>query len=485
MAMTLSPEFIAEKLQPFFRIAHYQGEKRAVISGVRFYSDNLPFFSPEDIYVIQKPEDFLGSSLKNCVLLVYSEGFILIYRQKAEEVTNSLLALFDYYNRWEAALWDAAEADNALQRMVDLSVPIFGAPIFIANIDGRVLAHNEVEDTDDTLDDLWKEIHQTNMVSLTYAGSPVLSLDNKKLEDWTTTPMLYRLIFGNVYIAANINTAGEPVATIYIEEHSRKLNPSDCEAAVVLCKVLTHVINTREDLRILTIDSILVDFIEGKKETNTMPITIGKKIPSPWKLITIRNIAAQASLTRRRRLMGIIKNMNTLNTVFLYGQEVLAIVSENQVNTFLAELLKIIVIKYYAIGISMQFAQLTELRSRYRQAIAAIDEGTSGVHDASIVAYTHLLKIAREANRDTLFQHPALQILKAYDTAHNTELYKTLFEYLYHGHNKNEAARVLFLHRNSLNYRLNKIKELTGAKFDNPDEQNFALLSFLLEEPEP
>jgi DNA-binding PucR family transcriptional regulator len=159
----------------------------------------------------------------------------------------------------------------------------------------------------------------------------------------------------------------------------------------------------------------------------------------------------------------------------------LAIVSDLNVADFLHEIKKIIVEKYYAIGISIQFATLTELRSRYQQTLITIAEGKTGIYDASLIAYKNLLKTAKEANGNAAFLHPALQILRDYDTGHNTDLYKTLFEYLCHERNKIETAKVLYLHRNSLGYRLNQIEELTGTSFAQSDERHFALLSFLLE----
>jgi DNA-binding PucR family transcriptional regulator len=173
--------------------------------------------------------------------------------------------------------------------------------------------------------------------------------------------------------------------------------------------------------------------------------------------------------------------MQTANAAFLYGYEVLAIVSGANSAAFLHELKKFIVEKYYAIGISIQFMNLADLQSRYQQTIIAIEEGKTGIYDASLIAYKNLLKNAKEANREAAFLHPALQILKQYDTSHNTELFKTLFEYLCHERNKIETAKVLYLHRNSLSYRLNQIEELTGTNFNKSDERHFALFSFLLE----
>ena len=52
--------------------------------------------------------------------------------------------------------------------------------------------------------------------------------------------------------------------------------------------------------------------------------------------------------------------------------------------------------------------------------------------------------------------------LVAYDRERGSDLIKTLSVYFDAGSNASEAADRLFLHRNSLLYRLERIRELTG-----------------------
>jgi DNA-binding PucR family transcriptional regulator len=57
--------------------------------------------------------------------------------------------------------------------------------------------------------------------------------------------------------------------------------------------------------------------------------------------------------------------------------------------------------------------------------------------------------------------HPALYILRQYDKINNTELYVTLNTYLEHKKNLRTTAEALFIHRNTLVYRINRIHQLT------------------------
>lgn len=58
--------------------------------------------------------------------------------------------------------------------------------------------------------------------------------------------------------------------------------------------------------------------------------------------------------------------------------------------------------------------------------------------------------------------------LQAYDARRNSNLLRTLRVYFATGANASEAAERLFLHRNSMLYRLARIEELTGLDLKDP-----------------
>jgi len=61
-----------------------------------------------------------------------------------------------------------------------------------------------------------------------------------------------------------------------------------------------------------------------------------------------------------------------------------------------------------------------------------------------------------------------LGTLVDYDRAHNADLLHTLRVYFRCNGNAIEAARQLFLHRNSLQYRLDRIEELLACDLKDP-----------------
>ena len=73
-----------------------------------------------------------------------------------------------------------------------------------------------------------------------------------------------------------------------------------------------------------------------------------------------------------------------------------------------------------------------------------------------------------------------LQPLIDYDQKHHGELEKTLFYYLIYGESQLTMAKNLYMHRNTINYRMNKIKELLNCQLDTFEEKVPYILSYYI-----
>jgi DNA-binding PucR family transcriptional regulator len=73
-----------------------------------------------------------------------------------------------------------------------------------------------------------------------------------------------------------------------------------------------------------------------------------------------------------------------------------------------------------------------------------------------------------------------LKPLQEYDREHHGDLVRTLGAYLRHGGNSSRAADALYLHRNSLRYRLARIQALTGLDTGDPDVRLALQIGILL-----
>lgn len=75
-----------------------------------------------------------------------------------------------------------------------------------------------------------------------------------------------------------------------------------------------------------------------------------------------------------------------------------------------------------------------------------------------------------------------LGALKGYDSTHGGALLSTLRAYLFCGGSLQAAAEATFTHRNTVSYRLTKIKEIVGEDLDTAEKRFSLMLAFYIEE---
>lgn len=74
--------------------------------------------------------------------------------------------------------------------------------------------------------------------------------------------------------------------------------------------------------------------------------------------------------------------------------------------------------------------------------------------------------------------HPVIRKLEYYDRTYNTDYLETLKTYIYSCYSKNDASEALAIHRNTLNYRLERIEELIQLPIKNARTAFHLLASF-------
>lgn len=135
-------------------------------------------------------------------------------------------------------------------------------------------------------------------------------------------------------------------------------------------------------------------------------------------------------------------------------------------------------------GLSMAFESLVDTREHYLQAYRAVDTGLQLRRtDQRLFEYEpmipyYILHTALKRNDLSALRPESARILEEHDAQNSSELLHTLEVHLRHINDPVGAARELCIHRNTLLYRLNKIKELTGADLRDSDTR-FSLQLYL------
>ncbi|MDQ7092252.1 helix-turn-helix domain-containing protein [Desulfosporosinus sp. PR] len=140
----------------------------------------------------------------------------------------------------------------------------------------------------------------------------------------------------------------------------------------------------------------------------------------------------------------------------------------------------------FSVGISSLFYDFKNLKRHYDECSLAIKYGLDEdpkmfIHFFEDYVLRHLTRFVFLENAENQFIHTKVELLHKYDLKNGTDLVRTLLIYFQFGQNKSLAAEEMHLHRNTLTYRLENIKNLVGIdctnRFTNENEIFHIILS--------
>ena len=126
-------------------------------------------------------------------------------------------------------------------------------------------------------------------------------------------------------------------------------------------------------------------------------------------------------------------------------------------------------------GLSNPFNDLLKLPQFLEQAMIAVHYGILIGEEKNLYLFDDyyiyfILDGASKSTNITDLCHRGLIKLREYDEEKNTELAETLYAYITSGFNISLAAKKLYIHRNTMTYRLEKINDICNINYFDGDE---------------
>lgn len=139
----------------------------------------------------------------------------------------------------------------------------------------------------------------------------------------------------------------------------------------------------------------------------------------------------------------------------------------------------------FVLGLSNPFCDIYKIVAAYITATSAIQIGLSQNTSCNFFSFSefivdYILHYDISAvSLDSLLA-PELLLLMEHDKSNHTEYMQSLFSYIkYHG-NVSRAADEMFIHRSTMNYRIERICELTDLDLDNYEKMLYLQISYAL-----
>ena len=309
-------------------------------------------------------------------------------------------------------------------------------------------------------------------------------------------------INGNGFVSKTIFSPKGVIGHFYIIGMYGKPSAYELEIADFFGNVLTDLLQHDPDYMPSTgafYDYYFIDLLEGKVSDQEMLLSVLENLH--WsELDTYRLIVVEAY--QRDSIEQSINNLQIHlfeealpGKAFLYHDRLVVLINESQIRlpagtshqerTFtLEEKIRRILMQFEnCAGYSESFQGLSKLKSYYQQAKVALDYALQEKGAGILLSYAkistlHLVSTLYQTLPHHLVRHPAVDTLRAYDRENNTELAPTLRCYLENEQNTQKTAQKLYIHRNSLMYRMDRIKELVCIDLSDPEERHRLMITY-------
>lgn len=414
--------------------------------------------------------------------------YFLLEGMDYKQAFEVLQGIFDYYDDWDEQIRRAAQAGD-YQTIVDCSWPIFHNPLALSDGNNQVIALSSQYDADD-VDTEWKYLKE-------YGFSSIESVDFLKVFSQNIDNALRNIpqILEPKSSRIRYNIANQKVfwqeelcARLVVIEKDRSLNPGDLQLlrhiADVIAPYLGSINPAGEQLSYKDVFAELIQDGAANHESIERQIRYNHwDRDGLFRVYAIEPRDPARSDYTLHLLRRIVLKMLPYTSVNIIKTALVVIVREE--NDTHRNLVDILTRAWAAgrvnIGASLVFRDIYLLPYFYRQAEYALNRlNTSRTAGTFFFADCAMESLILETDFKNMYYacHPDVLFIHSEDIKEHTEFLKTLAVYLSNERNITHAARDLFIHRNTLIYRLKKIQDMISADLDDSytrDYINFSI----------
>lgn len=287
----------------------------------------------------------------------------------------------------------------------------------------------------------------------------------------------------------NVIVHGICLARVMLMAHERPFSDDDVADFSLLCSVVGQELQKGE---VFTVGSsqmesyflrrLLEDEQPTPQATARRLALLGLEPQPVLFVVVVRGAARQLSARDEESLRAQLQPMLVKSLTTSYEGS-LVIVASRAEGPFLSAydrrlLARVAKDNDVLVGVSNAFDDLCDVRRHLAQARSAIHFGSSytkvlddtHVYNYCDYTYMELLDFANDRVNLLNYVHPAIWALYDHDLRHGSELVETLYAYMQNGCSTARTALLLCLHKNTLLYRLGRIKEISGNDLSSGED---------------
>lgn len=386
------------------------------------------------------------------------------------------------YNQFKISLLEVLLSGKGIYEIIDVASKLIGNPLIVIDLSFKVLANSPIEKITDLL---WMDKVKRGYCSYEFIGE-LTKLESLKNGRKTSYPFEVTCPESpNKKVVFKIKVGGKTIGNIILIECEKQIDPYDYDYLMLISQIISMELEKKQfyrNARNVLSEEILYDLLENNIKNKTIieeRIKNGGLVFSSHievLVVDISNYDSKQSIYARY-LDSRLANIFPMGKSIYYNGDVIIINDRNyfesghgkkdKIKDFLLE-------NNLKMGISNEFCSIENCSIYYQQAIRSLKIGTILEPEKCIYKYEDIqpynyIYMAKEQIIKEDFYNDSLYMLKMYDNENDSELYKTLYLYLKNNHNITRTSDEMFIHRNTLRYRLDKIIDILGIDLDEND----------------
>ncbi|MCM8711255.1 helix-turn-helix domain-containing protein [Clostridium sp. SYSU_GA19001] len=492
--MNISISMIVEKLNDYNITSLKENINYTTIKSVRLLEADQTTFEPDFLYVgkycdfkdiINKPSfaNLLIVCEKPCETtdLSHIKGNIIFINSNDNilKIFNKVQDIITLYVNWFTNLLEALFKDKGLTYILNIGQELLHNSIQVIDTSFSLLAYTNDGEVDDPE---WNEHIKCGYNSYKNIVQLKSGKYIEKVFKSEGPLILHPPFYKNRLLMSNIIIDGKIIGHLAINECKRPFLSSDFELALFLSDIISSELNKNkfyQNTKGRMHEHLIVGLLNNEI---TDPLVIEEKIRTigwdPKKnlhLLTFVSDKEDTANTPFTYIKNTLDSMIVTGKSAIFNDHIVMIIEHNKGEILSKEIMHKIEVfsekNMLRCGLSRPFNDLAYIRKYYAQCLTAIECGVYLKRKCFLFPYEeyaiyHTFKLCMNTIDLKDLCHSAVLNLIEYDKKNNTKYTQSLYTYLDCGLDISLSAKKLFIHHNTMRFRIEKIQNILNIELN-------------------
>jgi hypothetical protein len=471
----------------------------AEIAGLALLDGSSAAYKPDILYIGYAGQLSGESCPQNCIVC-REDPLPENIRQSAKNLfTVEGPRLFSLYNELASLIGDAggrdfyselkavADREKSIEAVINAAASQLGNPLLLIDSEFKITGYSTGVPVTDRL---WAKNAAQGYCSYRFIQEVAKLLAQQQASltvhptEMSCTESPYRKYYSNIFLRSVL------FGYLLLIEEKTPVTPRHLEMMETVSRVISYTISLYMPYLFQSssrYERVIYDLVIGASSDNITQEMAGLSFPAEMRVLFIQpqNYLGQKYI-KEQLTWAVSTNLSGAHLAY-HSDGIVCLIPDCDGESSISESLKpLLETEPVRVGVSNSFSNIDKLSRYYNQARRALQLGEQFGGKQALCLYLdyqlHDLLSASGASVSLgQYCHPALHRIRKYDHDNGTALYDTLQSYLDCGCSIKECATRLFLHRNTVVYRLEKIHELWHIDTDDPQIRLLLQISFLID----